>query len=362
MRKFEIKKLLFDAVKSGDIAQVQSLINQGADVNTYDRRRGETPVHKALMLKNTDMVKFLTDNGANANSYTKRGNDSPLHKVVYFGMDPNMFEFLVDECGVDAGRRDPRGRSLLHMAALSGKEDMIRLLIDKYGIDVNDAGGGETPLHCAIEIRREDVIKLLVNEYRADVCRGDGEGATPLEWAAVHCINTLRFLIEKGGKSVRACIENRGGRLLKCVIKGLMSGYSSGNFSLSDIDDKQATEIVNIAVFLVNEYKIDVNAAYADDYMTTPLYDAVESGGNKILIEFLAGKGADVNSFDIFGETPMHRAARSGNLETVKFLADKGADIRAIANNGETPFDFAVQNGHEDVAEFLRHVSKITHN
>ena len=55
--------------------------------------------------------------------------------------------------------------------------------------------------------------------------------------------------------------------------------------------------------------------------------------------------GADVNSADDFGRTPLHVAASADYSEMVRFLIENGADID-LTTNGEkqTPLHFAAKN------------------
>jgi len=44
--------------------------------------------------------------------------------------------------------------------------------------------------------------------------------------------------------------------------------------------------------------------------------------------------GADINTIDSAGDTPLHRAARQGSLEIVKSLLNAGADVDAKNDMG----------------------------
>jgi len=58
----------FDAVRAGDVAQVQVLIEDGADINDQSKSEyGFTPLIVAVMLKNITMVQLLLENGADVN-------------------------------------------------------------------------------------------------------------------------------------------------------------------------------------------------------------------------------------------------------------------------------------------------------
>ena len=64
--------------------------------------------------------------------------------------------------------------------------------------------------------------------------------------------------------------------------------------------------------------------------------------------------GADVDSRDKWGYSPLHLAARDGHKEIGSLLIHSGADIEAKTNGGESPLDVAVRKGRKDVTALLR--------
>jgi hypothetical protein len=59
------------------------------------------------------------------------------------------------------------------------------------------------------------------------------------------------------------------------------------------------------------------------------------------LLQYLAGKGADLGLADHEGRTAAHEAARCGQLEALRALARLGADLRATTRLGQTALDLA---------------------
>tara|TARA_R110002124_G_scaffold2781_2_gene17848 strand:- start:73587 stop:76952 length:3366 start_codon:yes stop_codon:yes gene_type:complete len=102
---------LLDAIKAKDLPTVQQLVKEGEDTNALDET-GATPLMWAAYRADLEMVKWLVDNGADP--FLKKGaiylNEE---KTVYYG-------------------------NLTGIAAGEGKLDLLRYLIEKVGIEVDD--------------------------------------------------------------------------------------------------------------------------------------------------------------------------------------------------------------------------------
>ncbi|XP_045142504.1 ankyrin repeat domain-containing protein 37 [Echinops telfairi] len=63
--------------------------------------------------------------------------------------------------------------------------------------------------------------------------------------------------------------------------------------------------------------------------------------------------GADLNQQDVFGETPLHKAAKAGSLECLRLLVGRDAQIDVCNKNGQTAEDLAWSYGFVECAKFL---------
>ena len=64
-------------------------------------------------------------------------------------------------------------------------------------------------------------------------------------------------------------------------------------------------------------------------------------------MQLLLDKGADIESKDNYGQTPLSWAAERGHEAVVQLLLDKGADIESKDDDGRTPLSLAAKRGHD---------------
>ena len=89
------------------------------------------------------------------------------------------------------------------------------------------------------------------------------------------------------------------------------------------------------------------------DELDQQLMEAAKNGDNKQLMG-LIDSGADVNSGDLAGNTPLICAAKYGHIECVRILLKKGASINSqCAIKRCNPLMWAADNGHTEIVKVL---------
>lgn len=89
-----------------------------------------------------------------------------------------------------------------------------------------------------------------------------------------------------------------------------------------------------------------------DEFGVTPLHAAARLGEIEHVKAFL-GAGAPVNLRGEEGATPLHDAAGYGWVEVVKALLEAGADAGLVDEDGFTPAEIARQMEQEAAAEVI---------
>ena len=155
---------LHDAAKAGDIAQIELLLSQGADINQSGLA---TPLYFAINTEHAEAATLLIERGADVNKQSTWG--APLHAASARGMI-DVVALLLDR-GADPNVRWQE-LTPLHIAARNGRLEVVRLLLDR-GADINAATRLDEPaLHFAILFEHQDV---------ADLLRERGTKAPPVE-------------------------------------------------------------------------------------------------------------------------------------------------------------------------------------
>ena len=177
------------AARQGDNAKIQTLIQQGVDVNAIDVNMGYDALMIAAQMNHPATVKLLLDYGAFVDSpspYTRR-NGSPLLLAsdgfanILGGAKPPVLKRSGTQRPSQIEIRKPH-QDLIKWR--HGYYDIIQLLIDR-GADVKARGiDGSTPLlHAAFGCDAQTLQLLL--QHGADVNARTSDGDTSLMNAAI---------------------------------------------------------------------------------------------------------------------------------------------------------------------------------
>lgn len=186
------------AAAMGDVERV------GAMLPTMVNARGPnsaTPLHFAA---SAEVANALLDAGADRYAVDKYGR-GPGRAIAEYGKrrvaaaevvfsrtgerDPFLYcaiGRLMAVGDVNAVREDLAGKTLLHVAASHGHDEIVRMLIAQ-GAEIDArANGGITPLHFAAAGGHLGVIEILLRAGADRQVLDDQHSATPRDWAVFH--------------------------------------------------------------------------------------------------------------------------------------------------------------------------------
>ncbi|MCE8539232.1 ankyrin repeat domain-containing protein [Ruegeria pomeroyi] len=118
---------LFRAAYKGDVAGIERLVAEGADVDARDSK-GRTPVHVAAFASQDEALRALAEAGANMNALEHRAYD--VVTIAAVADDPELMSLAI-ELGNDPGLiTSPYLGTGLIAAAHLGHAEVVRRLID----------------------------------------------------------------------------------------------------------------------------------------------------------------------------------------------------------------------------------------
>jgi serine/threonine protein kinase len=165
---------------------------------------GATPLLTAIAAGNLEQVKSLISKGADVNAVSADGT-TPL--MLAAESNAPIVEALL-AAGAQVETQDTRGRTALYRASAEGKEDAMRLLIDRQANVNTRAGDLKTPLIEAVANGKLGATQLLI-DHSADVNLADSNNTTPLMFAAEKDpAEIVKLLLTHGAK--RGVKDSRG--------------------------------------------------------------------------------------------------------------------------------------------------------
>jgi len=225
---------------------------------------------------------------------------------------------------------------------------------------------------------RDAALKMIA--AGADVNAAQGDGTTPLHWAAYKIdADLVKALLQRGAKP--DVINNYGSSPLAEAVKVANAGLvkmlldAGSNVEVPNQEDQTALMLaaragsVDVADLLVR-HGANVNAKEKWRGQTALMWAA--DAGSAAMTRFLIAHKADVNARALAndwptqmtgeprnqyrptgGLTPLLYAARSGCKDCVAALLDAGADVNHPNPDGVTPLMVAMDNFAFDTAKLL---------
>ncbi|XP_013142883.1 PREDICTED: serine/threonine-protein phosphatase 6 regulatory ankyrin repeat subunit B isoform X2 [Papilio polytes] len=240
------------------------------------------------------------------------------------------------ELGSDVGARNNDNYNVLHISAMYSREDIVKLLLSKRGVDPFATGGSrqQTAVHLVASRQTgtaTSILRALLTAAGKDIrLRVDGRGKVPLLLA-----------VEAGNQSmVRELLSAQTAEQLK-------ASTPAGDTALHLAARRRDVDMARILV----DYGAAVDATNGAGQ--TALHIAAAEG-DEPLVKYFYGVRVNASITDNEDRTPMHLAAENGHAAIIELLADKfKASIFERTKDGSTLMHIASLNGHADCAMML---------
>ncbi|HEU4858508.1 MAG TPA: ankyrin repeat domain-containing protein [Chitinophagaceae bacterium] len=286
---------IFTAVKNNDIKELKTLVDLGADPNSYDED-GDHLLMYAALYSSIDCMQLLIGKGCNVNA--KNGLDETA--LMWAVHDLEKMKLLIQH-GADVNTKARTGNTALLIASVGhGKYDAVKLLLDK-GADASALNNKkENALIRAALFGDTATISLLLGKgLLVDAMTADS--STALLNATLNANKPVIFqLLEKGADPDKIC-----------------------SFGLTPLTGAVLfSDPESVKAILKRSKKVNAQDAGGN---TVLMYAGYREHDNVEVIQALLEKGADVNIKAKDGATALSWASKKGNTATVALLKKVGA-------------------------------------
>lgn len=280
---------LISAAESGHLAACEILLQAGAKKAAASKYNGNA-LHAAVRSGKLEVVqRFICPELLE--SQDNSGN-TPLLLAIESG-HKEIAQVLL-KAGADKNAKSKDGRNILHMAAQSGKVELVNAVFQQKLLESQD-NLGNTPLLSALMRGHKEASEILM-EKGANKSAKDNDGRSTLYWSVAHNIEKFVYLF---------------------------------------IQDKQLLE-------------------WHDKEGNTPLLVAARSS-YRVMCEILLKAKANVNATNKAGWNVLHMAAYAGAVELVQLFKEQKQLLETcdIEHGGNTPLLWAAAGGHRAACEIL---------
>ncbi|MBY0403173.1 MAG: ankyrin repeat domain-containing protein [Cyanobacteria bacterium] len=396
------------AVNTENPEMTQCLLAKGADMMVKDLEM-HSPLESAISRLHPKICRIFAQKGAiispsvieELKNTAISKND--LESFLYFNqkrpgsvslvnaiskVDPLFVKTLLD-LGVDVGITDPGGNSLLELAILSNREDLIPMLIEA-GTPVTVKEGHRDILLQGVKTQKLSLLKTLVSaiqqkypEFYLDWLSPSGsangnasgnEPLTPLEAAVTSRETEVRdWVWEQAEQQLQQHPE------LFNTSSGLIHPEETSSNKISQLAlflnhttrQNLLSQLLTKAHLLQEREEKDQQLEKTTALMANFVIKALPEAGlvpilNKKTpmtplarrMEWLLEKGISPNAVDIHGDTPLHHLATSPGVRhhvntLFPLFLEYGANPSAQNVNQQTPLHQACASGNEEMVKLL---------
>jgi ankyrin repeat protein len=263
-------------------------------------------------------------------------------------------------CGATGAFAQETPEGTIFEAIWNDDANAVKEWID-WGYDVNFSSEGESFLHLAASSGCENVVVLLINEG-ANVNAKTDTGYTPLDYALLGTEteakqDTAEFLRSNGAKS------GAGDSVHVAAALGNLEAIQTHLDSGMDINAKDrgygetplffaAQKNQLLAVKRLIEHGANPDGEFPVSGSTSPIFIAASLGHLEV-VNYLLEKNPDLFITGDFGNTLLHAAAGSGLTHLSKVLIHAGHIVDISNNRNSTPLMMTAGNEKVDLAKTL---------
>lgn len=340
--------LLWTSAPAGEVA---AMLNAEPRLALIRDSSEQTTLHLA---PSREIAELLLDAGADPSIRDKRGGEALFGAIAR--ETPEVARLLAEQ-GSDLFTRDDQDRTLLHEAAsrLWNSTETLQWLLDRTyaggGLVDRKDKTGVTPLMLA---SNENVADLLL-AFGADLSVKDESGKTAADHAVEREIPELAAVLQElaqfGPKPrdyVVAAVERGDVQALKTVFAiapGLVNAVNDDGDPLIAIAAAAGAD--NLLSFLIQS---GARLGYSAEVAVL----RAAMAGRLNAVRTLLAAGVDVRSRDVRGYALLDDVlAKNADFDCIVAILDAGADVNAVNGDGNTPLMRAAETGNVGIVRVL---------
>ena len=394
LNQSEKNEALFAALEVGNPAQVQKMLDKGADPNCPTRNYGPI-LCRALIHSNEDtaLACAMPMVAKGASLVTQDGNShTALHYVCWrnprhlrvmkallqagsdvntvdrFGQTPLMTVvlkkewaaagLLLDSCGPDDKSASP---VLIAAVANGAPVDLLSRMVEKFAIDVKAQTGneGSSVLHAAVAAGHQAALEWALGPKKIYVDLRNQKGQTALQLAvAAGRRDMVQALLgagaapdtrdDEGNVPLVTATRNDNQEIVEMLVNAKADLDAADVFGVTALSAASSAGSIRMVKTLLTA----AESAGVKLNLEPALFAAAERGHGRVL-ELLIAAGADVNHIDSEGRTPLMRAVNADQVETLSILIKAGAKPDIGDRHGMFAYDHAVGGGKLKAKDYL---------
>ena len=282
-------------------------------------------LHAAVRTGHIEQVRQILDNGVDVNARDRLGS-TPLLDAVWNGNIAITTLLLSKGADVNAMHAEA-GSTALEYAVLTSHADLVSLLIAAHADLAHTYRSGQGIMHIAAGRGDVTVLKMLA-AAGASIQSLDANSNSPLDEAVLHDrAQAVQFLIAKGlSANDRNSVDGRG-PLHEACVKGYADLIPILLHAGADPDSKEKS----------GQSPLDLALAYKNVNAVKALLDSDRHAGPELASAAAA----------------MENATMRGQVEVVRLLLSSGLDINRPAPGGTTYLHDASLKGQVRVVALL---------
>ena len=352
---------LHRAAFSGDLAEIERLLDQGADISAWATLTNPelgtqtyqlTALHLAAGFNpNVDVAELLLEWGAEVESEDRNLRMTPLHWAAR-NADPAVAELLLEwGANVEATVYNDERWTALHLAAAYNPDPAVAELLLEWGANVDAGGGGATPLRVAVQYNSNVAVAEFLIEQGANI-EAEGPYGKPLHYAVFSRNTAMATLLLDRGANTETKGRYGWTPLHWAALNSGSPEEAAAMVTLlldrgADIEAKSGEGWTPLLSVLIH---MDVVHGTGRVGISSGFLRLLPSGSGIeeeaiVVIELLLDRGADIDA-NAYTWAALSWAANANLPKITELLLDRGADTKARDDRNKTACQLARDRGN----------------